>query len=436
MLLWTEQTWAKCGVKETDGILVALSGGADSVALLLGLFELQKTGRIARLCAAHLNHGIRGEHADADEAFSRELCERLGIPFFQRRVDVPALAASENSSIELAARSARYAFLRDVKNEQGLDWIALGHHRDDQAETVLLRLLRGSGTDGLAGMRVKTGELIRPLLKTGKDEILAYLSACGQDYCTDATNFETDATRNRIRLAVLPVLEEINPSAKAALASAASHIAEDAEFLNLLADRALRECGTDREKLLAPDRPIRLRVLRRLLPYTDYTHADLDRLDALLSGQTGDTVTLKNGVVAWLDASDLRIGRPEQTDFCLPLPASGTVRLPNGTLSVERVDRAVIPCGGNDAYVDADKLHGAMIVRTPGDGDRFRPFGMHGSKLLSDCFTDRKVPRFERQRPIVCDEDGIVFVAGYTIDERVRVTAQTLHVLHYHFEED
>ena len=147
-------------------------------------------------------------------------------------------------------------------------------------------------------------------------------------------------------------------------------------------------------------------------------------------------MTLKNGVVAWLDAQNLRIGVPDRPTFCVPLPKEGAVRLPNGTLTVERTDKAVLPCGRNDAYVDADRLNGAQFVRTPQKGDRFTPLGMQGAKLLSDCFTDRKVPRFERQAPVVCDGNGIVFVAGLTIDERMRVTAQTVHILHYHYEED
>ena len=435
MLVWTEQTWEKCGVSETDGVLAALSGGADSAALLLGLVELQKNGRIARLCAAHLHHGIRGERADADEAFSRGLCASLGVPFFSRHVDVPAIAASENISVELAARNERYAFLREVQKTQGLSVIALGHHRDDQAETLLLHLLRGSGTDGLGGMRVRSGNLIRPLLETGKDEILACLEACGQPFCTDETNLIADATRNRIRLHVMPALEAINPAAKRALARTAQYAAEDADYLNALAERALEACGTDREKLSALDRPIRLRVLKRLLPYSDFTHDDLLRLDALLKGQTGDTATLKYGVTAWLDAKTLRFDEPDRTAFCDPLPDEGTVRLPHGTLTVERTDRAEIPCGRYDAYVDADRLCGAMTVRSPKDGDRFTPLGMKGSRLLSDCLTDRKVPRYERCVPIVCDGSGVVWVAGITIDERVRVTAQTVHILHYHYEE-
>ena len=436
MLLWTDSTWAACGVSEGDGVLAALSGGADSVALLLELIKLQKNGKILRVEAAHLNHAIRKTDADADEAFCAELCERLGVPLHMERIDVPCLAKETGVSLELAARNARYAFLERVRADRDLDCIAIGHHRDDQAETLLLHLLRGSGTDGLVGMRLRSGRLIRPLLYTDKAAILAYLSERGQSWCTDETNFETDATRNRIRLSVMPVLETVNPTAKKALSDAAAHIAEDSDYLNAIADDAQKACGTNRKKLSALPRPIRLRVLRNLLPYTDFTAADLDRLDALLNGQTGDVATLKNGVIAWLDATELRIGREETDPYSTPVPGTGSVKLPHGTLSVERVEKAAFPCAKFDAYIDADRLQGEVIARDPKQGDRFTPLGMTGTKLLSDYLTDRKVPRFERNMPILSDEIGIVWVAGHTVDERMRVTAYSNHILHYHYEED
>ena len=436
MLLWTDSTWAACGVSEGDGVLAALSGGADSVALLLELIGLHKNGWLSHVEAAHLNHAIRKGDADADEAFCAELCARYGVPLHSERIDVPRLAKEAGVSLEFAARNARYAFLERVRADRDLDCIAIGHHRDDQAETLLLHLLRGSGTDGLSGMRLRSGRLIRPLLYTDKAAILAYLKECGQDYCTDETNFETDATRNRIRLTVMPTLETVNPAAKKALSDAAAHIAEDSDYLNALAADAENTCGKDRRKLSALPRPVRLRVLRNLLPYTDFTAADLERLDELLNGQTGDVATLKYGVTAWIDATDLRIGKGENEPFSTPVPGTGNVKLPNGTLSVERVERAAIPCGSFDAYIDADRLQGEVIARNPMQGDRFTPLGMTGTKLLSDYLTDRKVPRFERNMPVLCDGNGVVWVAGHTVDERMRVTADSDHILHYHYEED
>lgn len=436
MFLWTDSTWRKCRVSEDDAVLAALSGGADSVALLLELLELQRNGLIGGIAAAHLNHGIRGQEADEDEAFVRSLCDSLGIRLIVKRVDVPASAKRSGVSLELAARCERYAFLSEAKTEAGCDVIALGHHRDDQAETVLLHLLRGSGTDGLAGMRLRSGDLIRPLLLTGKDEILAFLAERGQPYRIDSTNLNADATRNRIRLNVMPVLETINPQARKALSDAAFRIAEDADYLGSLADEAFTAVGYDRKKLAALPRPVRLRVLKRMLPYDDCTSADLLRLESLLSGQTGDRATLKNGVVAWLDASGLRFDRIGSEPFRIPLGEEGTYRLPNGTLTVRTVEKPVLPCGGCDAYIDADRIAGDVFVRSPLPGDRFTPFGMLGSRLLSDYLTDRKIPRFERNVPLICDEEGILFVAGHTIDNRVRIDASTAHIRHYHYEED
>lgn len=436
MLLWTDSTWQKCGVSERDGVLAAVSGGADSVALLLELYELQRNGRISRLEAAHLHHGIRGAEADRDADFVRTLCERLDVPLWLERADVPGIARERGVSQESAARAVRYAFLERVRRERSLDCIALGHHRDDQAETLLLHLLRGSGTDGLAGMRVRAGELIRPMLFTEKEAILAYLAEHGQTFCTDSTNFETDATRNRIRLAVLPALESVNPAAKKALSEAAAHVAEDSAYLNERADEAARACGTDRKRLSTLPKPIRMRVLRRLLPYDDFTSADLNRLDALLSAQTGSAATLKYGVTAWTDATDLRFGIPENEPFCLEAPDEGSLKLPHGTLTVERVSAADVPCGGNDAYIDADRIKGRVTVRSIREGDRFTPFGMRGSRLISDYLGDRKVPRYRRTAPVLCDEAGIFFLAGHTIDERMRIGADAKRIIHYHYEED
>lgn len=436
MFLWTDSTWQKCGVSDCDAVLVALSGGADSVALLLELLSLQRDGTIGGIAAAHLNHGIRGEEADADEAFVRSLCDSLGIRLISERIDVPAIAKRNGQSLELAARSVRYAFLEEARKKAGCELIALGHHRDDQSETLLLHLLRGSGTNGLAGMRFRSGRLIRPLLMTPKSEILSYLASRNQAYRTDSSNASIDVTRNRIRLQVMPVLESVHSSAQKALADAAFRVAEDVDYLESLADEAFRFAGCDREKLCMLPRPIRLRVLKRMLPYDDYSSADLNRLDTLLSGQTGDCATLKNGFVAWLDARNLRFDRTHEEAFSIPVPEQGTVRLPHGTLTVSDAKTAILPSGGFDAYVDADRIVGKTIVRSPHVGDRFRPFGMRGSKLLSDFLIDRKVPRFERAIPLVCDEAGILFVAGHTIDDRMRINASTKHIRHYHYEED
>lgn len=435
MHVWQDEALSACGVSAADRVLVALSGGADSVALFLEAIRLRDEGKIGGVGAAHLNHGIRGEEANRDAAFCKALCAERDIPFYCGSIDIPEYAKAHRLSLETAARAERYRFLRETASRHEYSLIAAAHHKDDQAETLLLHLIRGCGTDGLNGMRPREGNLIRPLLGVSKSEILAFLAERGQAYCTDSTNESTDALRNRVRHTVLPALAACNPAISDALARTCRWTAYDSEYLNRLADEALRS-EPDRFAIRALDPAIRFRVFRRMLPYDDVTHADLETLDALLSAQTGSVRQLRFGYAAWTGADRLYIGKPDAEAYCKPLPFDETVAVPNGTVLMHRVERACFPCPANEAYLDAAAIQGAVTVRTPIEGDRFRPFGMRGTKLLSDCFTDRKIPRHQRGVPIVCDEEGILFVAGYTIDERARITASTKDTVHIIFKED
>lgn len=435
MLVLREDVLLRCGVSSEDGILIALSGGADSVALLLEMKRLQSAGKIGPIAAAHLNHGIRGAEADRDAAFCRALCERLAVPHAEGFADVPALASEKGVSLETAARTARYAFLNAEKSARGLRFLATAHHRDDQAETLLLHLLRGCGTDGLAGMRERSGDLIRPFLSVPKSDLLAYLAERGEPYCEDSTNEQTDALRNRIRHGILPALEAIRPNVSEALAKAASLVAADADWLDGVAERAFQSDPT-REELAAMDAPIRMRVLKRYLPYATYERSDLETLDSLLTAQTGTRRDLKFGFTAWTSAKRLLVGRIGSEPYAEELPIGGSVRVPGGTVSSQIVPEALFPCDSETVYLNADAVRGTLSVRSPREGDRFRPFGLGGSKLLSDFFTDRKVPRFFRGGPVLADENGILAVLGYTIDERARVCAGTEHILKINFEED
>lgn len=434
MCILREEALVRCGIGAADRVLIALSGGADSVALLLELKRMESAGRVGRIGAAHLNHGIRGEEAARDASFCRSLCERLGVPLVTETADVPAIAKAQGLSLETAARDARYAFLERVRAEGGFDWIATAHHRDDQAETLLLHLLRGCGTDGLAGMRNQAGRIVRPLLGVSRAEILAFLAEKDQPYCTDSTNESLDATRNRIRHTVFPLLDAIRPDAAGAFADAASLVRTDVDYLNGEADR-LWHTVTDRAKLMELPDALRLRVLKRYLPYADYERSDLLTLDALLSAQTGTRRDLKRGYVAWVSDRRLYIGSLDAPAYCVPLAIGGTAIVPGGTVTARRVQHASFPCKPNTAYVRESAVSGALTVRSPQTGDRFTPFGMAGSKLLSDYFTDRKVPRGFRSVPIVADEAGILWVAGYTVDERARVAAHNTAILELQYEE-
>ena len=430
--------FSRCGVRDGDRVLVALSGGADSVALLLEAKRFWQAGRIGALGAAHLNHGIRGEEASRDESFCCALAEAEGIPFFAGHADVPALAKASGQSPEMAARAARYAFLERVRREGGYDWIAVAHHRRDQAETLLLHLLRGCGTDGLAGMRVRSGFVIRPMLDVSRGAIEAFLSERNQPYCMDSTNAEDDALRNRVRHTLLPLLEQLRPGAEQALCDTALLTAVDADWLNAEADRLFETVKTRSGLSAIPD-ALRMRVLKRYLPYDGYERADLLALDALLTAKSGARRDLKHGFFARAEGDRLVIGRAEAlygAAYAVPLPIGGAVKIPGGVIRASLVDAARVPCEGNIAYLDAACVEGGLMVRTPQVGERFTPFGMRGSKLLSDYFTDRKVPLSGRQGPVVSDARGVLWIAGHTIDERGRVRAGCDGVLKLEYTEE
>ncbi|MBR0025562.1 MAG: tRNA lysidine(34) synthetase TilS, partial [Clostridia bacterium] len=252
-----------------EHVLIGLSGGADSVALLRVLLDLSEELSL-KITAAHFHHGIRGEEADGDEAFAKELCGKWNVPCYAERADIPALAKEQKMPLEQAAREARYAFLRRIKAECGASVIAVAHHLQDQAESVLMHLIRGSGLTGLCGMRPKSGDIIRPLLCVEKSELLAYLKERGIPFRTDSTNLEANTTRNRLRLDVMPYLKEhLNPKADAAIASTAEILQQEEDLLMSLAKdalaRARRGDGYLRKALLDEPLPLRMRALRLML---------------------------------------------------------------------------------------------------------------------------------------------------------------------------
>ena len=263
-------------------VLCAVSGGADSVCLL---DLVRRLGDVTVLCA-HFDHGIRGAESARDAAFVEALCKEWGVPFFPGRGDVPAYAAANGLSIETAAREMRYAFLERTAKEQGADVIATAHNLNDNAETILFRMARGTGLRGLTGIPAQRGRIVRPLLQTPRRDIEEYLTARGIPHVEDSTNAETDAARNRIRLDVLPRLESIHPGAAAGIARMSETLAEDEAFLASLAEEKLALWGEaiPGAELCALPRPVARRALARWLG----GELSRERFDALLRFAAGD----------------------------------------------------------------------------------------------------------------------------------------------------
>ncbi len=428
---------AACECSPKDSVLVALSGGADSTALLLSMAELFCEGKIGGLFAAHLNHGIRGESADRDQHFCASLCGRYSIPFLTETADVPAYAKQRGQSLEQAAREVRYAFLERARSQFQADVIATAHHMDDQAETLLLHLIRGSGLTGLCGMQARNGSIIRPLLSVSRNEILAYLSERQEDYCEDETNAENAAMRNRIRNELMPVLRTYNPAITQSLHKTASLIAQDEALFDSMADEAERAIsigeGLDRRRLSELPPPIASRIVRRRV-YEKcgmVSQPDIRRVLSLLKAQTGTAIELSGGVSAWTDAEMLMLGAyPPAADYEVPFIVNGETITPRGAFISEQVTTWQRTQDGYEAFLDFEKLPNDLVVRSRREGDRFYPLGAPGERKLSDVLTDRKIARERRDLPLLCSGHEVYYAAGLTISERAKVTPDTREILH------
>ena len=313
-------------LEDGDTVIVGLSGGADSTALLRVLCEL-KTEYNLNLIAAHVNHGIRGAEADRDEAFCKELCKKLGVQIYAFHIDIPELAKERGVSLEVAGRDARYEFFTGLAGEKGK--IATAHNAQDTAETLLLNLCRGTGLKGLTGIppvrfvEHKAGcrsdetvstMVIRPLIECTREEIEAYLESLGQDYVTDSTNLEDDYTRNRIRHNVIPELVAVNESAMGNITRCISTLKDDSDFLEALAEELIsssdRGDGLDTETLLAAPKPVLSRAVSRLAydacgRYPEKVHI-LKAIDMMKIGRT-DQVQIPGGAYIRVEKGRLRI---------------------------------------------------------------------------------------------------------------------------------
>ncbi len=408
---------------EGDHVLAAVSGGADSVALLLLLHEIARQGEI-RLSCAHLDHGIRGEASRADARFVRALCERLGVPLAAEVADVPGLAALERAGEETVARAVRHAFLHRARALLGADWIALAHHADDQAETVLMHLLRGAGTRGASGMRPVEGVFIRPLLDVPKARLLKHLDSVGQAHVTDGTNLEPIGPRNRLRLEVMPALADIYPGAVPALCRHARIAAGEADLIDRLAADwfEARARRLPMGVLIPPDPGADRALVRRALARQLGCDADaVERALALYASGRPGKASLPGGWELERTGAGLYLLRGVAPP--LPVPLADGAAL--GGCCTIRV-RAALPVPvRDDPYRQAlnlAALAGAEL-RTRRPGDRFQMLNAPGDRLLSDVLTDRKIDRPIRDfLPLVAVGSRVLWIPGLGVSEQAKLT--------------
>ncbi len=420
-------------------VVVGVSGGVDSVVLL----HLLRGAGFAPV-AAHVNYGLRGEASEADEALVRRLCHRWDVPLRVRRAEVRG--SVQTGSVQAAAREARYGFFGEAA--VGAAAVATGHHRDDQAETVLLNLFRGAGARGLAGIPVRRPlapgspvEVVRPLLWASRAEIEAYARARALPWREDASNASPSYRRNAVRHEVLPLLEQHFPGAGARIAGAAERLREALDHGAALVPGGLFDSvagGGDALRLgvlTAQPEPVRrallLEALRRWAPEAPRSSATVRELESLLPAQPGRRIDWP-GVTVWRDRDRLVFeAAPVAEPGAVEVQPGRTVT-PFGTLRAEPLD-AVPP--GFDAspdgeIADAGRLRFPLVLRPWRAGDAFQPFGMDGHKLVSDLLTERRVPSHQRARQLVlCSGDAVVWVVGHRLGAAVAVGPETRRVV-------
>ena len=416
--------------------LVGLSGGADSVALMLILQELGY-----RVEAAHCNFKLRGAESDRDENFVKNLCSERDIQLHVIHFDTKEYADLHKVSIEMAARDLRYGYFRQLCKDIGAEGICIAHHRDDAVETLLMNLLRGAGIHGLTGIRAKNDFVIRPLLCLSRREIVEYLDSIGQSYVTDSTNLEDDVLRNKVRLRVLPLLEEIAPGATANIDKTANYLCEaekvyDAEVqresLALKADSG--EVSID-EMLRQPSSSVFLHEW--LMPF-GFNSSQTEQILSAVNSEPGREFTSATHILV-VDRSKLIVEPKSQPMKSIKMPECGTYRYDETTTyKVEITEDTNISKSADVATVDADKVKFPLSLRPIENGDWFIPFGMTGRKLVSDYLTDRKFTILQKRRQLaLTDASGaIVWLIGCRTDNRFKVSADTTKILRITYKLD
>jgi len=449
-------------VSDGEKLVVAVSGGADSVCLIHILAKLQKELKL-KLHIAHLNHQLRGAESDADAECVAELARKLGIPATIEKRDVKGYQARERLSLEEAAREVRYSFLAQVARAIGAGRGAAGHTRDDHIETILMHLIRGSGTRGMRGLQPSTLwqsganslTIIRPLLEISHQET--------EDYCRqhrlmprlDASNLSLSPLRNRIRQQLLPLLESYNPAVAEALLRTGRIADDDITFLDEQVARLWDEVIRQEEKSLILDKAgfdriapalkrylLRAAVERLLGSAKDIEMRHIEEMMSLATKAAGKRLSLPGGLTFAIEYDRYRLTPDPATLSPLPklegefpLKVPGKTLLPGWRVEATIVERGDITEKDDfTAYLDLGKSGDRLIVRTRQRGDRFQPLGLAQLKKLGEFMIDAKIPNAWRgQVPIVCSEEQILWVVGWRLDERAKVSRNTKQVLRLEF---
>jgi tRNA(Ile)-lysidine synthase len=445
-------------------LVVAVSGGADSVCLLHVLLSLKDRLGIT-LHLAHLDHQLRGTESAADAAYVSELAHHLGVPATVEQRDVKTYQVQKRLSLEEAAREVRYGYLAEVARSVGANCVATGHTRDDHVETILMHLIRGTGSRGLRGLQPKSQwrmggnrvTIIRPLLGLGREETNGYCARHRLAPRLDTSNLSLSPLRNRIRQQLLPLMRSYNPAVDESLQRTARLAGDDVTFLDEEVERrwgemVQRQGDTiilNKEGFCRLPQALQRHLLRAVIEnlvgsIRDIEMRHIDSVIAALGKPAGRRLDLPSGVTFSVEYDRFLVGYDQAALCLLPvLEAATPLKVPGETrLTSWKVKASIIApeamkneAGAFQAYLDLDRTGTDLLVRRRQPGDRFQPLGMSQPKKLNEFMIDARIPRLWRPRvPLVCSPEGIVWVVGWRLDERVKVTGATRQVLSLEFD--
>ncbi|WP_165025727.1 tRNA lysidine(34) synthetase TilS [Dysgonomonas sp. ZJ279] len=415
-----------------DKIIVGVSGGADSVAILDMLHQLGY-----ECIVAHCNFHLRNEESNRDALFVKDLCKTYNLKFDSIDFDTNKYAADKAISIEMAARELRYNWFEELRIKHKAVSIAVAHHQDDSVETILLNLIRGTGIRGLTGISAQNGSIIRPLLCLTRNDITSYLSQRNISYVTDSTNNEDIYTRNKIRLNVIPLLETINPSVKDSISQTAEYLLQVQNIYLDYIDKAKSEIlngnKIDIEKLIKYNEP--KAILFEILSVYKFNSETIDGIFNALNGISGK-IFYSNTHRVLKDRGQLVISEKEETNTSnnnFEINEATTTLFSPVNFKIETIFNSPnlnIEKDKNILYIDKNKLHFPLTIRRWQQGDWFIPFGMKGKKKVSDYFTDQKLSLFEKENIwLLCSKDAIVWIIGHRSDDRYRITTTTSEII-------
>lgn len=451
MIKKIEQTINKYHLLEKgDCLVVALSGGADSCALLLSLISFTDTYGL-KMIVAHFNHGLRGEESDEDEMFCRGLTQKTNLTFVTEKLRHPSIP--KGLSPEDYFRQERYRFLDKVALDHRANKIALGHHLNDQAETVLLNILRGSGLDGLKGfLPIRENRYIRPLMEVSRQEIHNFLNKAGIEYRSDSSNNNKVHLRNRVRSELIPYLKEnYNPRIEETLARMAEIIRRDDEFINeyileILASPHIQKKQDEVSFSAAYFKTLHASVGYRLIKAIlenlapdggGFSSAHVQSLvDLVIRCSSGKEISLPYHLKAQKEYDRIviksdNIEEIQDYEYFMAIPGIVDLKERHIILSARRgrAEEVDLNCG-NRIYFDGDKIKEPLIIRNRRNGDWFEPLGTQGSQKIKKLFIDRKIPRTKRNHlALIADQESVIWIENIHLSERVKVSSETKNVL-------